>query len=305
VVKRLSAIGLETTHGYIFPAMMNGYDPVALKRNAIELVWSIFDTNGAPSVEGVRVVKCYDPDPELAARVAEACLIDTVCPDISDAYEDVDGVIVISGDSTVHRSQAIPSLERGLPTFVDKPFTATVDDALALIAASEAHAAPLFCSSSLRFADQTIALRERLPETVGTSLAAHVIGTGEYSIYAIHSLEFLLSIWGGGIVQLESTGHAGFDTIILTWADGRRAVWQVCEAMHWQFHLSVYGTAGYDQATIALSDRYHTFFRNATEIARFMNTGVTPVSPYVTLEITRLLELAALNRGRGPIPLTP
>ena len=304
MVKRLSVIGLETTHGFIFPAMMNGYDPAALQRNSIELVWSIFDTGGAPSVEGVRIVKCYDPDPELAARVAEACLIDTVCADISDAYEDVDGVIIVSGDSRAHRAQATPALERGLPTFVDKPFTASVSDAEALIACAEANNAPMFCSSSLRFADQTIALRDRLPETVGQSLAAHVIGTGEYSIYAIHSLEFLLSIWGGGISRLESVGRAGFDTIILTWPDGRRAVWQVCEAMHWQFHISVYGTNGYDQATVALSDRYHTFYKNAREIARFMETGVTPVSPYVTLEITRILELAAAHRGQGPIDLT-
>ena len=303
-MKRLSAIGLETTHGFIFPAMMNGYDPAALNRNSIELVWSIFDTGGAPSVEGVRIVKCFDPDPELAARVAEACLIETTCTDISEAYEDVDGVLILSGDSGVHRAQATPALERGLPTFIDKPFTATVDDAQALIDIATAHNAPMFCSSSLRFADQTIALRERLPETVGQSLAAHVIGTGEYSIYAIHSLEFLLSIWGSGISRLESTGEAGFDTIILTWPDGRRAVWQICEAMHWLFHISVYGTAGLDQATIGLGDRYHTFYKNAAEIARFMQTGVSPVSPAVTLEITRILELAAAHRGKGPIDLT-
>jgi predicted dehydrogenase len=303
MVKRLGAIGLETTHGYIFPAMMNGYDPEALQRNSMELVWSIFDTGGAPSVDGARVVKCFDPDPDLAARVAEACLIDTVCTDIADVYEDVDGIIVISGESSVHRAQATPALERGLPTFVDKPFTATVEDAKALIELSERHNAPLYCSSSLRFADQTIALRERLPETVGESLAAHVIGTGEYSIYAIHSLEFLLSIWGGGIAQLESVGEAPFDTIILTWPDGRRAVWQVCEPMHWLFHISVYGTKGYDQATVALSDRYHTFYKNAAEISAFMQSGVSPVSPYVTLEITRILELAAQQRGAGPIAL--
>lgn len=303
MVKRISAIGLETTHGYIFPAMMNGYDQAALRRNAIELVWSIFDTGGAPSVEGVRVVKCFDPDPDLAANVAEACLIETVCSDIAEAYEDVDGVIVLSGDATIHRAQATPSLERGLPTFVDKPFTSTVVDAEALIALAELHGAPMFCSSSLRFADQTVALRDRLAESIGESLAAHVIGTGEYSIYAIHSLEFLLSVWGGGITRIESLGAPPFDTIILHWPDGRRAVWQVCEPMNWQFHLSVYGTIGYDEATISLADRYHCFFRNAAEIAKFMQTGVAPVSPFVTLEITRILQLAAEHRGQGPITL--
>src|SRR5438552_2815608 len=110
-MKRLSAIGLETTHGYIYPAMLNGYNPDLLRANSVEHVWSIFPTDGAPSVQGdVRVVACYDPDRELARRVAQACLIERVCETIDDAYADVDGVLVLSGDAGVHRAQATPAL---------------------------------------------------------------------------------------------------------------------------------------------------------------------------------------------------
>jgi hypothetical protein len=61
---RVSIVGLDTTHGFIYPAMFNGYDPARLVANSIPIVSGIFPTAGAPSVEGVRVVACYDEVPE-------------------------------------------------------------------------------------------------------------------------------------------------------------------------------------------------------------------------------------------------
>jgi Bacterial extracellular solute-binding proteins, family 5 Middle/Oxidoreductase family, NAD-binding Rossmann fold len=208
---KLSAIGLDTTHGFIYPAMLNGYDPQRFTANSVEHVWSIFPTNGEPSIaSNGRVVACYDPGPGLARRVAEACRIERVCTSLDDAIKDVDGVLVLSGDATIHRTQAGPALEAGLATFVDKPFTQSVADAEGLAELAERHQAPLFCTSALRFAPHTVALRERLERSVGTPLAAHSIGTGEYESYAVHSLEILFGLWGGGITGVHSAGQDGF-----------------------------------------------------------------------------------------------
>jgi predicted dehydrogenase len=288
---RLSAIGLETTHGYIYPAMLNGYDPGRFRANSPELVWSIFPTGGEPSVDGdVRVVACYDPDASLAQRVADACLIERVCPTLDDALNDVDGVLILSGDARAHRAQASPALEAGLTTFVDKPFTATLADAEALAELAERHSAPLFCTSALRFAPQTTALRERLRQSVGTPLAAHSIGTGDYESYAVHSLEILFGLWGGGVTHVHGSGQPGFETAQLDYADGRRAVWQVCQRMAWQFHLAVYGTAGVDQAFVAFTDRYAIFRETAARMVEFVQRRTSPVPVNETIEIVRLLE---------------
>ena len=289
-MKRLSAIGLETTHGYIYPAMLNGYNPDLLRANSVEHVWSIFPTDGAPSVQGdVRVVTCYDPDRDLARRVAQACLIERVCETIDDAYADVDGVLVLSGDAGVHRAQATPALEVGLATFVDKPFAESSADAEAIANLAESCGAPLFCTSALRFAPQTVALRERLPDSLGKPLAAHSIGTGEYESYAVHSLEILFGLWGGGVTRVRSSGQQGFTTVQLDYADGRRAMWQVCKQMAWQFHLSVYGTHGMDQAFVTFNDRYTIFRSTAERIAKFAEERSSPVPIHETLEIVRLL----------------
>jgi predicted dehydrogenase len=288
---RLSAIGLETTHGYIYPAMLNGYEPRVFQANSPEHVWSIFPTGGERSVEGeVRVVACYDPDAGLAQQVADACLIDRVCPTLADALDDVDGVLILSGDAGGHRDLATPALEAGLTTFVDKPFTRTQADAEALAELAERYGAPLFCTSALRFAPQTVALRERLAQSVGTPLAAHSIGTGDYESYAVHSLEILFGLWGGGVTHVRGSGQPGFETVQLDYADGRRAVWQVCQRMAWQFHLSVYGTDGVDQTFVGFADRYTIFRETAAQMVAFAQHRASPVPIHETVEIVRLLE---------------
>jgi predicted dehydrogenase len=288
---RVSAIGLETTHGYIYPAMLNGYVPRLFQANSPELVWSIFPTRGRPSVESdVRVVACYDPDPNLAKRVAEACFIERVSPTLEDALRDVDGVLILSGDAQAHRAQASPALEAGLSTFVDKPFTESVADAEALAELAERRGAPLFCTSALRFAPQTAALRQRLGQSVGTPLAAHSIGTGDYESYAVHSLEMLFGLWGGGVTGVRSRGDLDFATTQLDYADGRRAIWQVCQRMAWQFHLAVYGTDGMDQAFVKFTDRYTIFRETAARMVEFVQHRDSPVRVDETIEIVRLLE---------------
>ena len=142
----------------------------------------------------------------------------------------------------------------------------------------------------MRFAPQTVALRERLPQTVGTPLAAHSIGTGEYDIYAVHSLEILFGLWGGGVTEVRGGGQAGFETAQLDYPDGRRAVWQVCQRMAWQFHLAVYGTEGMDQAVVGFNDRYTTFRAAAARIVEFAERRTSPVPISETIEIVRLIE---------------
>ncbi len=294
---RLSAIGLETTHGYIYPALINGYDPSKLEANSPDIVSSIFPTEGGPSVDGARVVACFDADAELARRVAEACQIERVCPTLADAVEGVDGVLILAGEAASHRALATPALESGLPTFVDKPFAATLADAEALVHLGQQHNAPLFCTSALRFAPQTVALRERMARTIGTPLAAHSIGTGDYESYAVHSLEILYELWGGGVTRIRSSGERGYDTVQLDYIDGRRAIWQVCQEMAWQFHLAVYGTAGMDQALVTFADRYIIFRQTAERMVNFVRERVSPVPLDETLEIVRLLETVRQNRA--------
>ncbi len=177
---KLSVIGLETTHGYIYPAMINGYDPEAMQRNALDIVSGIFPTGGAPSVDplGVKVVACYDPDPAVGQAVAEACKIERVCSELADAYRDVDGVIITAGDarriSRWHgrrwrrdcRPSSISHLRRQLPT--RRRWPSWPNGTTRRSSAPRRSALP----------DRRRHSKRSSIERVGQSLGAHVIGTG-------------------------------------------------------------------------------------------------------------------------------
>lgn len=298
---RLSAIGLETTHGYIYPAMINGYDETAMRANALDIVSGIFPTAGKPSVFGAEIVACYDVDPERARKVAEACKIARVCATLDEAYQDVDGVVITSGEAALHRELADRAFARKLPVFVDKPLALTAEDAEAIADQARRTGTPLFCTSAVRFADQTVALKARLSSTVGTPLTAHVIGNGEYENYAVHSLEFLFSVWGPGVRELRSLGRETADLALLSFDGDREAVWQLRRDMVWGFDIHVFGTEGVDGASIRFPDRYAVFRNTAAEIVTFMATGRSPVPPSETVEIVRILDLVQKRRG-SPAP---
>jgi hypothetical protein len=72
----------------------------------------------------------------------------------------VDGVLVESQEGGAHWPRAKPFLEAGLPCFLDKPFTCSLADAKKVAALSAKKKAPVFSSSSLRYAPELTAFRE-------------------------------------------------------------------------------------------------------------------------------------------------
>lgn len=294
---RLSIIGLETTHGFIYPALINGFNPVALTRHSPPLVADIFPTGGLPSVAGARIVACFDPDPARCQAVAEACLVERVCTTPEAALEGVDGVLICYGDGAAHLAAAAPAITKGLPTFVDKPFTASVEDARTMIGLAERHTTPLFCTSALRYADSVLATRERLTELIGQPLTAHSIGTGDFESYAVHSLEILYGLWGGGVSAVQSLGAAGHDLVRLVYSDGRQALWQICQQAGWYFHVGLFGSQGSQTLMVPQAARYRLFKAAAERIVLFMQTRQSPVPLHETLEIIRVLGAARCQRG--------
>src|SRR5256714_10638006 len=71
----------------------------------------------------------------------------------------VDGVMVLSVNGNKHLAQALPSLKRGLPTYIDKPLTCDLDEAKELLAAARQSNARCYSASSLRFATEVEAGR--------------------------------------------------------------------------------------------------------------------------------------------------
>src|SRR5437660_1167144 len=62
-----------------------------------------------------------------------------------------------AGRRGAHHARARPFLDAGLPCFIDKPFTCGVADARKIAELSARREAPVFSSSSLRYAPELVA----------------------------------------------------------------------------------------------------------------------------------------------------
>ncbi len=224
---------------------------------------------------GATIDSVWDYDLHKAAAFAAKFGCEVVSSVAAAAARRPDGAIItcISAD---HGKTALPFLEAGIPTFVDKPFAISKADLELLCAAAARTGAPLFSSSSLRFARDYVDLMAHLKAgrlgTVlgGTATVCHTIegylrpgntwqdephlGGGSIINMGIHGLEPLVAALGPGIasvschsgkVHLKASQSEDMAMISLQWADGRVATVQVVCATHpGSYELTVYGTEG-------------------------------------------------------------
>ncbi len=168
---RLSVIRADT-HGYYYGLMLDACDPLLLQKHnyvchhyatGIYLPEQIY----APNVEGFEIVKIYDCDYERAQHFAATFHGKPVaCRSLDEVVEGVDAVAVFDcdGGGGDHLKLAAPALRKGLPTFVDKPFASTLQDALKIVRLAREHNAPLFNASILSYVPAAEQFKRRFDE---------------------------------------------------------------------------------------------------------------------------------------------
>jgi predicted dehydrogenase len=128
---------------------------------------------------------------------------------------DVDAVIVGARHGDLHLPHALPAIAAGKLVFVDKPFTCTVGNAVALIDAAERAGTPLLSGSALRWQAETVMLKARLAHLDGPFA---ISGYGpwypdsEYGgaiFYAVHTIELMQELVGTrwSNLRVESGDH--------------------------------------------------------------------------------------------------
>jgi hypothetical protein len=89
-----------------------------------------------------------------------------------DMIGEVDGVLIESVDGSVHLERARPFIKKGLPLYIDKPFTCSVAHAKKLVSLAAKKNVPLFSSSSLRYALEVVEVKN--DPAVGSIVGANV-----------------------------------------------------------------------------------------------------------------------------------
>ena len=283
--------------------------------DAHALAWTkiLNDPNAAGELAEVKVVAGYpggSPDiPQsmelLNAQVGPISELGVEVVDtIEELIEKVDVVMILSIDGRKHLEQAQPVFEAGKPTFIDKPIAGSLAEAMEIFRLAEKHSTPCFSSSSLRFAKQTLNVRNdpRLGELVGCdqyapcALEAH---HPDFFWYGIHGVEPLFSIMGRGCESVTRVHTAGADVAVGIWKGGRIGTFRGIRDGQLGYGSTVFGTKG-----ILPGGGFDGYEPLLVEIVRFFKTGKPPVSAEETLEIFAFMEAADESKRQGGRPVT-
>ena len=121
-----------------------------------------------------------------------------------EAVGKIDGLIITARHGANHYKYAKPYIASGIPMFIDKPITVDCSEALEFMRELRCAGVRISGGSSLRCADEVIALRksaleEKDGETVGGIVRAPLQSTSVYGgfyFYAQHLVEMVSSIFG-------------------------------------------------------------------------------------------------------------
>jgi predicted dehydrogenase len=213
----------------------------------------------------------------------------------------IDGVLIESVQGSMHLGRAKPFLEAGLPCFIDKPFANSVEEALQIVELSTRHRAPVFSSSSLRYAPEVVNLKDG--GKAGAIVGAHVHGPaglheGNPGLlhYGIHAVEMLFTLMGPGCERVACHHQDGGEVVIGHWREGRLGSLRGLRAGHsGSFGYVAYGDKGVASSAVGTQFIYRELLK---QIVRFMQSKESPVSPRETVEIISFMVAARRSMAR-------
>ena len=217
----------------------------------------------------------------------------------------IDGLLLCSLEGGVHLERARPFLEKGIPIFIDKPFACSRVKATTLVELAKKHKAPIFGSSSLRYADEVVKVLTEIPAADRVGAAAWGPASlseipdrnpGLYH-YGIHAAEILYTLMGPGCARVQASYQKDTDQVTGIWADGRVGTLRGLRAGNQGFGLTLFGKKAIRSQVVGTGTIYRELLK---QIVIFFQTGKSPVDPAETVELIAFLEAAntsAANHG--------
>lgn len=282
---RIGLIDFDTSHVVAFTQRLNHVD-------IAETEW----------VEGARVVAAWPGDsrimPERIPGYTEQ--LKKYGIEIVGRPEDligkIDAVMIESQQGSRHLERARPFLERGIPTFVDKPFANSIEDADAMIALANKHNAPLMSCSALRYdptVQEALSKRDQLGRIVSVEVWGNApLHPGNPGLlhYGIHGVEMLYTLMGPGCKFLNNTSNEKGEVAVGLWADGRTGVVRGVREGQGGFGF----TAHYEKGHFTAESKGARFYTEMLkEVVKMFQTGRSPIDPAETREIIAFIIAAA------------
>jgi hypothetical protein len=229
-----------------------------------------------------------------------------ILDDPKELYDKVDAVLIESVDGSVHLERAMPFLERGMPTYIDKPFACSLADARTLVKTAMEKHIPLMSSSSLRYAPEVVAAAS------GNGPAGAIVGVSTYGPspthprnpglfhYGIHPVEMLYTLMGQGCKRVTSLSEPGAEVVTGVWADGRVASLRGIRAGKQDYGFTIFGIKSVQTQGVSTKYIYRELLK---QIVGMFETRQLPIDLRETLEIVAFIEAARQSAEAGGAPV--
>jgi predicted dehydrogenase len=231
----------------------------------------------------------------------------------------VDAVVITSIDGRAHLSQVKPVVAAGKPVFIDRPLSASLEDAVRIFDVAKQHNVPIFSCSQHRYSPGFIGMRNH--EEVGDVLGCDVYGGcptephhPDLYWHSIHGIETLYTIMRPGCESVTRASTEQGELVTGVWKDGRIGTYRGIRKGAVKYSALVFGTKGVAPAGIygyaapvkgivPPGGRYMGYESVAVEIAKFFKTKKPPVTAEETLEVFAFLEAAEESKRHGGAPV--
>ena len=317
------------THGAYFAPLMTRHDPTLFDQpvpmdqpDDIHYTWMAGGNHyyfytaypdprqmTVPFIEGFDLVKLYDEHRTAAETLARICMgRPQVCDDFEQVSNDVDLVIIAdcNYDGSDHGKLATPGIEKGVPTFIDKPLASDTAGVKTILDLARRHRTLVYSQSIIGVLPCIEMFRNRLPE-VGNLHFASIEGGGGAMAGHIHSVIFAITTFGSGVQRVWSMGDNPRDIMRLDWGDtpgrpehGLTITSNVGYTRHGGFFAEVFGPNG-RIVSPTISDFEYPF--GAAQILRnirqMLQTRTCPPDLAMMVEAVAITTAAAKAHNTG------
>jgi hypothetical protein len=287
--RRVGMIGLDTSHSIEFTKILNRED-------------------ASSDFGGYRVVAAYphgSKDIESSVSRIPAYTQQMrdmgieIVDSIADLLKKTDVILLETNDGRLHLEQAIEVFKARKTLFIDKPIAASLTDTISIFQAAKDLNVPVFTTSSLRYMTNMDDIVKN--KSVGNVLGAGVYGPctleqthPDFFWYGVHGVEALFTVMGMGCRSVTRVHTPDTDIAVGVWEDNRIGTFRGLRNGRTGYGGEAFGEKG----IMPLGDNagYDPLMK---EVAKFFQTGISPVSPEETIEIFTFMEAADESKRRG------
>ncbi len=191
----IGIIGAENSHAKAFSKALN-----------------LPDGEGRLRYPDMQVIRVWGPE-DSAQILAKEANIPVIAESPAD-FDDCDAIMITTRSGSEHYEQIIKYIRKGVPVFIDKPYTVSVEEAR-LLAQEANRSGSLICGgSACKYAPDVLALAEQIKQLrqegklKTASVNFNVWLKEEYDgffFYAHHLIEIAFTLFGRELVSLRAS----------------------------------------------------------------------------------------------------